>query len=147
MANEITQQQVKEKFVQALKSEEIRGIITLAVQYIGWDYATIRRWRLEDPEFDEQVQEAIADGKEQIGDIAEGALVNRILKGDTTAIIFALKNLKKENYGSGLMDLNIDNRKIVLNDGRVLDTVLKTYRKLSEANEILQKDTSTTDKP
>jgi hypothetical protein len=45
-----------------------------------------------------EIYEALKNGKEVIDRVVENALLNRVLSGDTTAIIFWLKNRKPKEW-------------------------------------------------
>lgn len=57
------------------------------------------RWMNGDPDLTAAHKAAMAAGREHRADRAEDKLGERIEKGDTTAIIFALKTLRKDIYG------------------------------------------------
>jgi hypothetical protein len=56
-------------------------------------------WLTDDPALKAAHKAALAEGRENKADYAEDALSKRIDAGDTTAIIFALKTLRREIYG------------------------------------------------
>jgi hypothetical protein len=56
-------------------------------------------WLETDPELRAAHKAAMDAGRENKADVAEDALMTRINKGDTTAIIFALKTLRRPIYG------------------------------------------------
>lgn len=99
MQNGIIKQKTKEEFLKLLQSEMAGGSITAAAKLAGWSRQTIYDWRKADEAFDIAVVEAMIDGKAELADLAEQALVKRVKLGDTTAIIFTLKNLRGEYYG------------------------------------------------
>lgn len=98
MANEITQHKIKDKFIQALLGKT-SGNISQACQLVGRSRQAVNEWRKNDNDFDMAVQKAVVDGKEDLSDLAEDCLKKRIQNGDTTAIIFTLKSLKRDYYG------------------------------------------------
>lgn len=97
-ANELVRQSTKADFLNALRGATF-GNLSIACKAIGRSRQTMNEWRRVDPEFDGAVQEAVLDGKEQLADIAEHALKKKIDQGDTTAIIFTLKSLRRKDYG------------------------------------------------
>ncbi len=123
----------KNRIVETLKSEACCGSISTASRNLGISRQTIYEWRKQDRQFDNDVVEAVKDGKSFLADLAESSLVTRIKNGDTTAIIFTLKTLRKEYYGErderkelGVLQSNSTN------DGagdftRPLDALLVTY--------------------
>ena len=88
----------KKKFLQALLTEEAIGNISQACKRIGLSRKSVYNWRNSDIAFDKAVKTAVWNGKESIADLAEQALVKRIKSGDTTAIIFTLKSLRRDYY-------------------------------------------------
>lgn len=83
----------------------------------GVAYDTIEAWKREDPEFAAAEEAALDRGCEEYGDLAEGALVKRIKREDTTAIIFALKT-KFKNRGY------IEKKEIAANVDGLTQTIL-----------------------
>ena len=88
----------KKKIVELLQSESCCGSISTASRNIGVSRQIVYEWRRQDKIFDLEVKEAVNEGKELLADLAESALVTKIKNGDITAIIFTLKNLRKERY-------------------------------------------------
>lgn len=122
-----------------LLKTEAYGNVSIACQKLGIDRSTHYLWCKKHEEYEFEAQEAIREGKKVIRDLAEAGLVKRIAAGDTTAIIFALKNLDKDNYGEGLNDFRLNSYQVILNDPKALRTVLKTWQlvapKLLKQNE------------
>jgi len=100
MADQATQQEVKTKIIELLASPDVGGSISHACKTAGWSRQTILDWRKSDPVFDRDVREALVDGKQELAGMAERALVKRIEAGDTVSIIFTLKSLRRDVYGS-----------------------------------------------
>ncbi|MCL4366709.1 hypothetical protein M1563_00875 [Patescibacteria group bacterium] len=98
MANELVREKTKQKFLDIL-SEEAGGNISEACKAVGFSRQAINEWRLNDHSFDNRVQQAILNGKEDLADLAETHLQKRIRNGDTTAIIFTLKSLRRTFFG------------------------------------------------
>lgn len=91
MANKATLN--KENIIAAI--ERHYGIVATVANHFGVTRQTIYSHIKADPE----IQAALDTSRESFLDFAEGALVERIKKGDTTAIIFALKTQgKKRGY-------------------------------------------------
>jgi hypothetical protein len=84
-------EQMKEKFIEKLK--EFGGIVCQACEAAGISRSTFYRWRDEDPEFSEAVDEV---AEAQI-DFVESKLMRLINQGDTTATIFYLKTRGKRH--------------------------------------------------
>jgi hypothetical protein len=82
---------LKEKFIEKLK--EFGGIVCQACEATGISRSTFYRWRDEDPEFSEAVDEV---AEAQI-DFVESKLMKLINQGDTTATIFYLKTRGKRH--------------------------------------------------
>ena len=82
-------------FIQSYKDSF--GNITVATKNIGVTRQTYYDWIKADPEFKAAIDAIEPD--ELIVDFAENALMKKISKGDTTAIIFTLKTKgKKRGY-------------------------------------------------
>jgi len=58
--------------------------------------STFYRWKKQFKKFGKEVDEAIAQGKYLVNDLAESMLINAIKDGNITAIIFWLKNQHKD---------------------------------------------------
>jgi phage/plasmid-associated DNA primase len=67
-------------------------IVQIAVQRVGVSRSAYYEWRSEDQEFQAMSDKAIAAGERFINDVAESKLVGLIKDGNTTAIIYWLKN-------------------------------------------------------
>lgn len=80
----------KKKLLQEL--QKTSGIVAFACQKAGVSRVTFYKYRKDDPEFAEQVQDIM---EVQI-DVAESALLKKIRDKDLTAIIFYLKTKGKE---------------------------------------------------
>lgn len=89
----------KEQFLELLASKKSGGSISAASSLAGVSRQTIYNWRMEDRSFDQAIIHAMQEGKTQIADLAEQALIKRIEAGDTTAVIFTLKTLRSDRYG------------------------------------------------
>lgn len=81
------------------------------------DRKTIEAWKAKDADFAAAEADAIEQGSEDFGDLAEKALKNRVKQGDTTAIIFALKT-KFKNRGY------IEKRELTANVDGLTQTIL-----------------------
>lgn len=76
---------LKEDFLAALS--RCRGIVSRAAEATGVSRTTYYNWRREDASFRSRADAVL----EEQADFVEGALLERIAAGDTTAIIFYLK--------------------------------------------------------
>jgi transposase-like protein len=73
------------------------GNVTQSCNAIGIDRSTYYDWIKKDEKFKKQIEEL--EPEERFMDFLESKLVERINKGDTTSIIFALKTkAKKRGY-------------------------------------------------
>ena len=79
----------KEDFLNYLRRS--MGIITVACDNAGVSRATVRNWRLDDPEF----AAAFDEITEMQLDFVESSLLTKIKEGDTAATIFYLKTKGK----------------------------------------------------
>jgi hypothetical protein len=110
----------KEKFLRALQINE--GSVSQSARDTNISRKTHYRWLKEDKEYSYEV-ELIRDG---IVDLAEGALIERIKKGDTTAITYALNKLgKSRGYAS-------DNKLIGTNLKVVIDQTEDDFSDIEE---------------
>lgn len=74
--------------------EQLRKIpiIQIVVERVGIARCTFYRWKAEDKDFREKVNQATKEGRGLITDLAESQLINNIKNGNMTGIIFWLKN-------------------------------------------------------
>ncbi len=89
--NSITNRQEKEKqkIVEMLKKTPIVHIVC---EKTGISRATYYRWRKLDEAFEKETDEALANGKQLINDLAESQLISAIRERELTAVIFWLKH-------------------------------------------------------
>lgn len=80
----------KEIFLQ--KFEEARGIVVSACRAVGITRQNFYQWKQSDADFKQKVEEIEQAQIDQV----EGALLQKINEGDTTAIIFYLKTKAKD---------------------------------------------------
>lgn len=128
MKNRQNRHYKKRKELLELLRTEAYGNVSIACQKLGIDRSTHYLWCKKDENYEFEAQEAMKEGKKVIRDLAEAGLMKRISAGDTTAIIFALKNLDKDTYGEGLNDFKLNSFQLILNDPKALQTVLKTWQ-------------------
>lgn len=84
----------RDAFLRAFKKRA--GMATYACKDVGIDFTTYQAWRKKYPAFDTECDRIV---NEDCGDFVESALMKRIEKGDTTAIIFYCKTkLKNRGY-------------------------------------------------
>ncbi len=86
---ELKQNKKKEELIVQLKKTPI---IQIACEKVGVGRATFYRWRRDDKEFAETVDEALLDGAHLVSDLAESKLISAIKQENLAAIIFWLKN-------------------------------------------------------
>lgn len=85
----------KKAFIEAYK--KTFGNITHSAKTVGIDRTAHYRWLKEDEDYKAEIESI--EPSEMFLDFVEGKLSERINKGDTTAIIFALKTKgKKRGY-------------------------------------------------
>jgi len=70
-------------------------IIQFACEKMGGARATFYRWKKQDKEFADDVENAVNEGSQLINDMAESQLITAIRNSNLTAIIFWLKNHHK----------------------------------------------------
>nr|VFK30700.1 MAG: hypothetical protein BECKLPF1236C_GA0070990_101176 [Candidatus Kentron sp. LPFa] len=90
------QQQQKELLLQQLKKTPI---IQIACEKIQLSRATYYRWRKEDTEFQQAIDQALSEGTKLINDLAESQLLTAIRNNKMPAIIFWLKH-HHQNYSN-----------------------------------------------
>lgn len=79
----------KESFLQIL---EKNPVIHIAIERSGVSKATFYRWRADDAEFAQKVEEAMLEGKGLVSDIAISQLIAAIKEKNLGAIKFWLQN-------------------------------------------------------
>ena len=84
--------EIKNKIVEELKKTPI---VQFICQKMGISRATLYRWKKEDNNFAQKVEEAILQGNEVMNDYAESQLIAAIKERNLGAIIFWLKNRHK----------------------------------------------------
>ena len=110
---------IKAAFLEALK--ETGGLVTSATKKVGvGSRNTIFLWRRQDPKFDADFQETLAEATEMTLDLAESALLKNIKNGDIKAIKFYL-SCKGKSRGYDIkqeIDLNatITRPKVIFED-------------------------------
>jgi len=79
----------KEELIEQLKKTPI---VQIACEKVGVGRATFYRWRKDDNEFAQVVEQALTDGAYLVSDMAESKLISAIKKENLAAIIFWLKS-------------------------------------------------------
>lgn len=105
--NQDKQVQTKELLVTMLKKAPI---VQVTCEKAGISRATFYRWKKDDSDFAEAVDEALSNGVNLINDMAESQLISAIKDKNMTAIIYWLKN-RHRDYSprlqlSGSIDVN-----------------------------------------
>lgn len=70
-------------------------IVQIACEKLGIARPTFYRWKSQDEEFAKQVEEAIAEGRLLVNDLAETNLVNAVKDRNLPAIMYWLKHHHK----------------------------------------------------
>jgi hypothetical protein len=83
------QNKKKSELIEQLKKTPI---IQIACDKVGIGRATFYRWRKDDKEFAEQIEQSLNDGAYLVSDMAESKLISAIKKENLSAIIFWLKS-------------------------------------------------------
>ncbi len=81
-------EQTREKFLEVLAE---KPFINCACAQIGVSRSTIYRWMKDNYRFKRKVLKAITNGRENVTEIAETALVKEVSRGNMRAIEFFLK--------------------------------------------------------
>lgn len=89
--NPIEQKQSKKK-AELIEQLKKIPIIQIACEKVGVGRATFYRWRKDDKEFAENVEQSLSDGAYLVSDMAESKLISAIKKENLGAIIFWLKS-------------------------------------------------------
>ena len=71
-------------------------IVQICCEKYNIPRSTFYRWKKETKKFGKEVDEAIAQGKYLVNDLAESMLLNAIKEGNLTAVIFWLRNQHKD---------------------------------------------------
>lgn len=79
----------KKRFLEILRKTPI---IQLACERSGISRASLYRWKKDNPDFAQEVDEAIIEGCGMITDIAESQLLQAIKERNITAVMFWLKH-------------------------------------------------------
>jgi hypothetical protein len=98
---------------------EKNPIIAVAVQKVGIARSTFYRWMENDSEFCMLVETATNKGVDEINDIAENHLINKVKQGDSGSIKFWLTHRKNEYKYRHLLD-NVDFSNIAENVSKSL---------------------------
>lgn len=139
--------QLKARVLEALKEVPL---ITYACQKLNIPKSTFYKWRNIDLKFKEEVDLAINLGRSTVNDMAISKLMKKINDGDTTSIIFWLKNnspmfnqrmtLQIENKYDGYTKEELDVLVHSLN-GIGYNTIVGENKKLTDSfKELLKKD-------
>lgn len=88
----LTREEQKKALITALQNN--RGHIANACQVVGVTRQTYYNWKKEDEAF----RDAVTENEEAVIDLVENKLMQNILQGDVTSIIFYLKT-KGRNRG------------------------------------------------
>lgn len=78
----------KAEFLEQLKKTPV---IQVVCEKLNIGRSTLYRWRDEDEEFSEAIDEAIEDGRWVVNDLAESKIINSINKGDINSAKFWVK--------------------------------------------------------
>lgn len=104
-----TKSTLQKKFLAELGNERVAGNVLIACRRAGVARATAYHWKANDTNFAQKWIETVIEAQATFADEAEYALRNLVLKGNPTAIMFALKKLKPQKWGDKSSD--IDSRK------------------------------------
>lgn len=97
----------KNSFIKELQKFPIVGDVCRKLE-IG--RATYYRWRIKDPEFAAQCDEALRQSTDAVSDLAESRLVTAIGEGDMKAITFWLTR-RNRNYIDPIKQIDLEIRK------------------------------------
>lgn len=98
---------IKKKFLACLGKNPI---VSSACDHVGISRQTAYRWRSEDPEFKEAMDEAISFGDLLVADMAESQMFSHVKSGRWPAIKYALQNLHPK-YKSKPKSMKHDDRR------------------------------------
>ena len=97
---------MKGKFLDMLAQDRVAGNITVAANAVGINRTTVYTWRDSDPEFNDKVLSIVEKQYETRADMAEDKLEEAVRKGNVTAIIFTLKNLRASKYNRDVGEMS-----------------------------------------
>lgn len=83
------QSKQKEQFIELFKKTPI---VQIVCERVGISRATYYRWQKEDPSFYAEIVKSEQEGRSFLNDAMESILIQKAKDGDTTALIFYLKN-------------------------------------------------------
>ena len=121
----------KEELVEQLKKTPI---VQIACEKVGVGRATFYRWRKDDKEFAQAVDQALNDGAYLVSDMAESKLISAIKKENLGAIIFWLKS-HHAKYRTKL-DINANIRNIDESLTPEQEALVREALKLAGASQI-----------
>jgi hypothetical protein len=134
------QDEIKKQFIEIIKDQG-RGTIELSVVILNSinegkkemqvARQTIYNYMENDPEFKEELREAITLGTKrtmkEIRSFAIMSLIENLKKNNPIITMFTLKNVDKENFSEGAdQGTKIDNRQMILQDPQAVETVMKS---------------------
>ncbi len=93
-------------------------IVETACKQADIGRSTYYQWRKEDEDFERLADEALANGKLFINDMAESMLIKKIQEGVTVPLIFWLKNHHKD-YNEKIFYIHENVEKELTREGRI----------------------------
>lgn len=93
----IKKEEMKANFLEFIAAEGA-GNVLFTCQKFGYNRQTLYGWQEEDLSFKHAWDKAVSDGRSSFADEAELGLRRLVRKGNVTAIIFSLKNLRPEKW-------------------------------------------------
>lgn len=95
----------KAKFLETLDMDRVAGNITVAANAVGISRKQVYVWKREDADFNAKMMAVIEEQYETRADMAEDKLEEAVRKGNITAIIFSLKNLRPSKYNKDVGEM------------------------------------------
>jgi uncharacterized protein YjbK len=93
-----------EKEEAVLREIRATGNASKAISKARIGHSTWYGWIESDPDLAKAHEAAMTVGRNAKADLAEDKLHDRLMAGDTTAIIFTLKTLRREQYGERILN-------------------------------------------
>ncbi|MFA6515323.1 MAG: hypothetical protein WCT42_03610 [Candidatus Paceibacterota bacterium] len=99
----------KQRFLETL--EEV-PLISIAAKRMGISKATIYRWKSRSPNFSEQIEKALAKGRDIVNDSVEGRIITQAKNGDFKSQKLWLENNCSRYVKPRPINIFADNQKI-----------------------------------
>ena len=121
---------VKNPFLEELKRIPI---VQVACEKIGISRNSVYRWKREDKEFSEEMEQALAEGEALVNDMSESQLLTLIKEKNWQAISFWLRHRNPKFRDKVEVNANIhQKRKLTLEEQIMMQKALSAVKLLME---------------